>query len=354
MKKYFSYLLLLSLAAVWLSACSSGDSVSSDSSPQKHYIADFMVRADAGDGQVTLEWLADADAETYNIYYIEDKNNVYDSLHLPDYKTMQAGTKIQGRLSAPYTVSGLTNGKEYWFSVSGINPSAVESDLGRPAYSTTVGSDTVPPAAPAGVRAQAGNASVTMTWTPVTASPAVTSYKLYCYWQEGISTLGMGEPITINGQASGSYVVNSITWQAGTDAGETTPLQNGRTYYFYLTAVNAHGESSPSFFYSNPPTENPPPAAPLNLTAYNSLPSLESGQIYLNWTEADGVTYNVYYGTAKNVAKSTESLLASGGTEAGFVAAKLTLGKIYYFVVTAVSENGESVESNEVAITPKE
>jgi len=353
MKKYFSYLLLLSISIMFFSACSSSDDISGDNSTKEHYITDFMVRADAGNGQVTLEWLADPDATTYNIYYIEDNDNTYDSLHLPNYKTMKSGTKIEGLISAPYTVSGLTQGKEYWFSISGTNPSG-ESYLGRPSFVTPLGSNAVPPAAPAGVRAQSGNQSVTVTWIPVTASPAVTSYKLYCYWQEGISNLGVGQPVIINGQASNSIVVNSMTWEAGSDAGETTALQNGRTYYFYLTAVNANGESSHSFFHAAIPSDNPPPAAPANLIATNAASGLESGQIYLDWTEIAGATYNIYYGTAKNITKNSESLLASGGTEAGFLVSGLTRGKTYYFVVTAVNANGESAESNEVSMIPKE
>ena len=355
MKKYFSYLLVLSISIMFFSACSSGDeSVSGDDSTRVHYITDFMVRVDAGNGQVTVEWLADPVATTYTIYYLEDKNDTYDALHIPNYKTMQSGTKIEGLISAPYTVSGLTKGKEYWFSISGVNP-AGESYLGTPTSVTTVSSaDTVPPPAPANVRAHAGDAKVTITWVPVTASPAVTSYKLYCYWQEGISNLGVGQPVTISGQASSSIVVTSMTWEAGSDAGETTALQNDRTYYFYLTAVNANGESGHSFFYAATPSENPAPGAPANLIAINSVPQLASGQIYLDWTEVAGATYNIYYGTAKNITKKNEALLASGGTEAGFLVSGLTPAKTYYFVVTAVNANGESAESKEVSMTPKE
>ncbi|MGB5217209.1 MAG: fibronectin type III domain-containing protein [Smithella sp.] len=363
MKKLFSCLLLLSLFILLFSACSSDDNVSSgDDSTTQRYITDFMIRTDVGSGQVTLEWLADPGAKTYNIYYIQDKNNVYDSLHIPQYKTMKAGTKIEGCVSAPYTVSGLTKGKEYWFSISGVNP-AGESYLGTPTSATTVNSaDAVPPPAPANVRAHPGNEQVTITWVPVTASPAVTSYKIYCNWQEwqaGSYEFGIGQAITMNGQSSNLKVVDSIYWKDGQEdrqslAGTTTALKNDRTYYFYLTAVSSAGESSPSFIVFSTPVSNPAPAAPTNFIATNSAPGLESGQIYLDWTEVTGATYNVYSGTAKNMSKNTQSLIASGGTEAGFLLSGLTPGTTYYFVVTAVNANGESAESIEVSMTPKE
>jgi hypothetical protein len=364
MKKYFSYLLLLSLSILLLSACSSGDGgvSSGDDTATQRYITDFMIRADVGSEQVTLEWLADPDAKTYNIYYIEDKGNVYDSLNTPKYKTMKAGTKIGGLVSAPYTVTGLTQGKEYWFSISGVNP-AGESYLGTPTPATTVNSAaSVPPPAPANVRAYSGNEQVTIRWKPVTASPAVTSYKIYCNWQEwqqGSYEFGIGQAITVNGQSSNVKVVDLISWEDGQEdrqsiAGTTSALQNGRTYYFYLTAVTSAGESSPSFITFSTPVSNPAPAAPTNFIATNSAPGLESGQIYLDWTEVAGATYNVYSGTAKNMVKNTKSLIASEGTEAGYLFSGLTPGTTYYFVVTAVNANGESAESFEVSMTPKE
>jgi hypothetical protein len=90
-----------------------------------------------------------------------------------------------------------------------------------------------------------------------------------------------------------------------------------------------------------------PTAPPTNITA---LPG--NGQVTLTWDTMPGdLTYNVYYSTTTGVTRyngtqrtgtSTPSLTITG----------LTNGTTHYFVVTAMSTNGESVESNQVIIAP--
>ena len=82
----------------------------------------------------------------------------------------------------------------------------------------------VPPTAPTNVNAVVGNARVSLTWT---ASDTATSYNIYR------STTSQGEGTTpIQSVASPSYV--------------DTSLNNGTTYYYKITAVNAIGEGSAS------------------------------------------------------------------------------------------------------------
>jgi len=269
MKKFLSYLLLLSLLTFFVSACSSKNA--EPNTPGEQYRKDLIIRADAGDGQVTLEWQMDPNAVTYNIYYLENPG------HTPTTTEMQQnGTKITGVKSAPYIVTGLTNGTTYYFTMSGTN-SGGESYLQKPlVYATPI---TPPrPAAPENVRANAGDQKVTVTWTPVTAVPAVTSYNVYCVWIEGTNA-GVGQAINVSA-ASNSYVVHDVYWTAGPDAGTTTHLTNGITHYFWVSAVNANGESSASFTVSAVPSASPPPFAPV-------LTGAETGDFIRN-----GVHYN--------------------------------------------------------------
>lgn len=80
-----------------------------------------------------------------------------------------------------------------------------------------------PPAAPTGLTATAGNASVSLTWT---GSSGATSYNV-----KRSTTSGSGYT-TIGTSSVASY----------TDA----TAANGTTYYYVVTAVNSHGESGDS------------------------------------------------------------------------------------------------------------
>jgi len=76
MKKTLSYFLLILVMVIFVSACSSDDIAIQGSTVG--YRTDLAVRADAGNGQVTLEWQMDPDAVTYNIYYMEDDGSTPD------------------------------------------------------------------------------------------------------------------------------------------------------------------------------------------------------------------------------------------------------------------------------------
>jgi hypothetical protein len=88
------------------------------------------------------------------------------------------------------------------------------------------------------------------------------------------------------------------------------------------------------------------PAAPvLSATA-------GTASVSLSWTvPADGGSpitgYNVYRG----VAAGTETLLVSLGVVTAYVDTTAVTGTTYYYVVTAVNAEGESVWSNEVSAT---
>ncbi|MEN6423370.1 MAG: fibronectin type III domain-containing protein [Smithella sp.] len=349
MKKTLSSFLLILVMVIFVSACSSDDIAIQGSTVG--YRTDLAVRADAGNGQVTLEWQMDPDAVTYNIYYMEDDG----SNTRPDYSEMKAVTPSTGIKSAPYTVPGLTNGKKYWFSITGVNSNG-ESYLALPTSSTPTNPAPLP--APENLRANAGNQKVTITWTPVTGADY---YVLYCYWQEG--TNADEGSIKISGESASSQVVDSTTieWYIDPDGG----IINDRTYYFWIYAVDNNGTpsdktndiaSSPSFAVWATPSATPPPLAPELISATPG-----NGEVTLTWNSVTGATsYNVYVDTAKGIKKDTARKyftdVASGSAVAG-----LTNDVTYYFVVTAVNNNGttsdttddlESTESIELSATP--
>lgn len=198
MKKLSAYLLLLSLAVILISACGSKTDTPAAVTPSPPDVSTTQIRADAGDQQVTLYWPMVAGADTYNVYYSTSYTF-----------TKSTGTLFKSGLpSAPGTVTGLNNGTIYFFAFTAVSTTEGESDLSD--ITAAMPTAPPPPAAPKNVRANAGNAEVIITWTPVTA---VASYniRLECPaptdYAKGV--------LTVPGQSTSSETINSgseITW----------------------------------------------------------------------------------------------------------------------------------------------
>src|SRR3989338_2030534 len=175
------------------------------------------------------------------------------------------------------------------------------------------------PSAPTGVTVTAGNKQVSISWTAVSGA---TSYNIYWLTTSGV-TKTTGTKVTSN--------TNSYTH---------TGLTNGATYYYVVTAVNSDGESSESSEVSASPI-----SAPAGVTA-----AAGNGQVSISWTAVSGATYNIYWLATSGVTKTTGTKIT--GASSPYTHTGLTNGTTYYYVVTAVDNNGESSESSEVNAMP--
>jgi len=192
----------------------------------------------------------------------------------------------------------------------------------------------VPPAAPTGVTATAGDGQATVSWTAPAPSggPAITSYQI-------ITTPAVVGPITGISESSTSFVV--------------TGLINGISYSFEVRAENADGDGP----LSNP-SNSVTPATPVVLVA----PSAPTGvtatrgntQAAVSWTSpADGGSPITGYRVQVLRNGGLVRTVNLSGTATSTVITGLVNGTAYTFRVSALNAIGlGSLSAASNAVTP--
>ncbi|MEI8050287.1 MAG: fibronectin type III domain-containing protein, partial [Actinomycetes bacterium] len=215
------------------------------------------------------------------------------------------------------TVVGLTNGTAYTFTVTATN--AAGDSVASVASSSVV--PAIVPSAPATATAVAGNASVTVSWTP----PA----------SDGGSTI-TSYVVTSSPEAKTcSYQVVSPE----TDTCVVTGLTNGTAYTFTVTATNGVGTGGASDVTT--------PVTPQGSAVAPSAPTSVSGvrgnaSVVVSWkapTSNGGASVKSYLVTSSPGAKTCSTVLTRC-TVTG-----LTNGTPYTFTVTATNAAGTSEAS---------
>ncbi|BBI30822.1 fibronectin type III domain-containing protein [Cohnella abietis] len=266
------------------------------------------VAATAGNGQATVQFVAPSDNGSEITLYTATAWN--------EGSAVGTGT---GRES-PITVSGLTNGKSYKFTV--VAKSAVGNSPASSA-SSVVTPATVPDA-PTIVTATRGYELAKVTFTePADNGSPITLYTVT--WNNGTETgtkTGTTSPITVTG------------------------LTNGKSYTFTVVATNTVGDSEKSSA-SVPVTPAAVPNAPTGVTA-----TAGDGQAEVSFTapSGNGSAITLYTLTVWENGAQAGTVT---GTKSSITVTGLTNGKSYKFTVVATNAVGDSVESAESAeVTP--
>ncbi len=172
------------------------------------------LSASRGNQQVGLSWAAPASdgGATVTAY------KVYQSTDNASYSVIatQAGTTL--------TVTGLTNGTQYFFKVSAVN-SVGEGALSSHTFQTP----NTTPGVPTSLSASAGSTQVTLSWTAPTGDGVPTDYDVQFADNSGYGGLSWS------------------TFSDGTSTATTatvTGLTNGTQYAFRVRSSNPVGDSA--------------------------------------------------------------------------------------------------------------
>jgi len=127
-------------------------------------------------------------------------------------------------------------------------------------------------------------------------------------------------------------------------------LANGSRYYLVVTATNSKNEEStestelsikPKTFIAGVPSD-------LSIQA-------DKDHVTLNWTAVDNAqSYNVYWSNSPDVTTQSGKLVPGGGdiTNTTITHTGIQNGLMHYYVVTTITNEGESEESAEVGAVP--
>ena len=229
------------------------------------------------------------------------------------------------------TVSGLTDGDDYTFTVTATNVAGT----GAASAASSAITPAAPPGPPTDVVASAGDHSASVTWTAPTSDG--------------------GSPVT-------GYVVTADDLDNAAASGATcdatdpavgctvTGLIDGDSYTFTVVASNAAGSGSAST-PSLPVTPASVPGPPLGVTATAGV-----GSAAVSWSAPasnGGLPITGYTVTATDHTSSHggESCTTTGAL--GCTVSNLTNGDSYTFTVTATSDAGTGAASTpSPAVTP--
>ena len=240
----------------------------------------------------------------------------------------QSCTWTSGALSC--TVSGLTNGDYYTFTVTATN------SLGTSAASSP-SSAIIPavtePSAPMNLVATPGNTTVLLSWTsPANGGSSITGYHIY-------------QASTPGGESANP--VNGTILVSGTSA-IVTGLSNAHSYYFTVKAVNAMGLSDPSSEVWAVPSATVP-AVPMGVSAtavgYGSATIAWSAPMSGGGSAITGYVVTPYIGSS---AQTPSRFLSTATTQ---TLTGLAPGTAYSFSVAAVNVSGTGPTENSNMVT---
>ena len=295
-------------------------------SPPGHVGSVTLTRAD---GTVTASWNAVAGATRYHVTYTTDDGK---SWHAPvnDHTNVPTNTLT---FSADNTLTYIVgvragNDDDQWSGWVNSAPAGPYTPVSSP------------PALPSGLAANAGDYSVTLSWTNP-HNPSITRYE----YQVNHNDTGTGN---LTGWSQWAEIPGS---HALTTSHTFSGLTTGKEYRYKIRAVNGEGESEPApnadpWYISASPYGPPPPPAVTEFW----VERICDHHLRVRWKWVDGATgYDL--NISLNHRKSWKRLLTNQMAW-GYQANHWSVNKTFWFAVRAVNAGGESAWTNVQSIAP--
>jgi len=211
-----------------------------------------------------------------------------DNVAVTGYDVYQDGSKIDSTAGTSYSVSGLTAGTTYEFTVKAKDEAGNISSASSALSVTTEALDTEAPSAPTDLASSSvTQTSLNLSWTASTDNVAVTGYDVY---QDGSK---------IDSTTSTSYSVSGLT--AST------------TYEFYVKAKDAAGNASGASNTVSVTTETPSSGGCTGgITSYSYNQGFEN--TFGSWTQASGDDFDWSLRSGSTPSSNTGPSSASEGS----------------------------------------
>jgi 3',5'-cyclic AMP phosphodiesterase CpdA len=281
--------------------------------------------ATPSDGYITLTWDPPLNEENSNIikYYI------YRETGLDKLTPGSTKIKIAEATTTNYTDKEVTNCREYYYQVSGVN-SLGEGEKSNEASATPF--QKYPTKIP-WVWITSKDGQIFLSWEKPCdyCGPPIIKYNIYRATTSDSTKTIIGET------TSTSFVDTNVT--------------NGEKYYYQISAVNQFGEGEKSDEVTH--LAGPAPGEIDDLIA---VP--KNNEIFLSWSppEDNGFPITKYYiyreTLLEKLTPCTTKVKIAEATTTSYTDTQLKNGEIYFYQVTAINPFGEGEKSNEVSATP--
>ena len=232
-----------------------------------------------------------------------------------------------GATASEATIDGLTNGNNYYVTVSSINGVGTGPASAR---SSTIKPADIHPRAPSTVTAARSDHAATIAWTP----PADNG---------GSSISGYTVNLT-----SGTQIVETVPVSGSSRSIVFDELENGTGYKASVYATNSLGDG---------PATQSLPVIPAGLPGAPTSPVAEplSQGIRVSWSPADpnGAPIDGYTVEIINSSNTVVATLTTSGSETEANTGGLTNGQSYFARITAANGVGQSSTATTNSIVPE-